>query len=161
MKDIDLEKFSQKITEKIEKQEKKEEKNKLNPIAESKGFSMSSEQVNKLASAFSEKNVVIESNASGSQDLDNLFSSVLKELSDTDNIDMNTEYTDENQIFATATGNFLGKVCNVPIISSFLTAYDRRMVSKGRKGRTEKILALQRRQEAEIALAYKNNLPDK
>lgn len=81
---------------------------------------------------------------------DSFFRNIVKSLDSKQNITMNTEYLDVNENFAGTKLEFLAKYGNMPYLSEFISFFEQKRVSLERKGRKEKLMALQeRRQEIE------------
>ena len=146
----------------MEKKEKKEEKkkSKLNPIAKESKGSLTDSNLKELEDSFiNNRNGDIEVIDTSQESTDTFFSNVLDKLFSDKDIDMKTEYPDEETIFASSKATFISKIANVSLIGKFIEQYERKLVSKGRKGRMDIILGLQRRQEEEQAKLMNNNRP--
>lgn len=92
---------------------------------------------------------------SGTQQIDSFFNNIINNLYSDEDIDMKTQYDDNDSVFASSKGEFLSKYTNIPTIHGFLKTFERKMVSHSRKGRTEILLGLQRRNEEENARAFR------
>ena len=98
---------------------------------------------------------VININPESSQYADTFFKKVIEELFSGDNIDLKTEYLNEDEQFEGTKLAFLSEQCGFEMIKNFLPLWERKRVSFQRKSRQEIVMGLWERQKEVRALEEK------
>lgn len=76
----------------------------------------------------------------------------IKELFSNDKIETKTEFLHTGEVFTATKLQFLGKYGNIPLLSDFIDAFQRKRISLNRKGREEIIMSLQERRQEEMEI---------
>lgn len=105
---------------------------------------------------------VIKLNPEQSEYADTFFKKVIEELFSEKNIELKTEYLNEDEQFEGTKLAFMSEQCGFEMIKSFLPSWERKRVSLGRKSRQEVVISLwerhKERQAQEEKDRAKNNM---
>lgn len=125
---------------------KKKEEEKLKPEAiENNTIGVEIEELKSLASNINKFDFDIESSKE-----ETFYKIAIEKLFDNKDIEQKTEFLNPAEVFASAKLQFLGDYGDIPLLSKFVTALEKKKVSLHRKGREEIILALQERRQEEL-----------
>lgn len=120
---------------------KKEEK--LNPEIERVNVDVNTEELKVLAQEM-QSTIVSSKN---DNDSDTYFRNIVNSLDDRKKISTNTEYLSVQENFTGTKLEFLSQFAYMPFLKNFVEIFETKRVSLERKGRIEKIKALQERQQ--------------
>lgn len=123
---------------------KNKEKESLNPeIVESEPIEIDKGELMKVAENLQNAVVIPQQEDTA----DNFFRGLVKSLDSPDTISTNTEYLSIPENFTGTKLEFLSQFAYMPFLKNFVAIFETKRVSLQRKGRIEKIKAIQERQQ--------------